>query len=82
MSITQTVVAFAVLYVKQIETSSHVTLDWFDISDGTENVGKMFMAVEAIRMADGLTETVNPEIVPLLKSVQPRRRVYQSVMAF
>ncbi|XP_022180839.1 fer-1-like protein 4 isoform X3 [Myzus persicae] len=79
----ENVIAFTVIDVKGIENSSRKTLDWYDIVDNSEKIGKMYMAAEIIQTASNeLTETVNDLSFPLLKHVQPNLRVYQLVVLF
>lgn len=55
-------------------------MDWYDIVDNSEKVGKMYMAAEITQIVSNeLTEIDNDLSVPLLKHVQPNLRFYQLV---
>lgn len=49
------------------------------MADSVEKIGKIFVAVEAIKMSDELIATADDANVPLSKYVQPKFRVYQYV---
>lgn len=72
---------FTVLNINEIDTASRCTLDWFDVVNSLEKIGKIFVAVEIIKVPDDLTETVNGLIMPLLNHVQPIKTSYQLILS-
>lgn len=58
-------------------------MDWYDIVDSSEKIGKIYMAAEITQIVSNeLTEIDNDLSVPLLKHVQPNLRVYQLVFFY
>jgi len=58
-------------------------LDWYDIVDRSEKIGKMYMAAEITQIeSNELTETHNDVNVSLLKHVLPKLRTYQLVLFY
>lgn len=78
----QNVIAFTVINIKEINNSTLKTLNWYNIMDGSEKIGKIYMAAEITQiMFNELTVTDNDLNVPLLKHVQPKLCVYQLVFS-
>lgn len=71
----QKIIGSTIVNFKEIETNSHYTLNWIDLFDRTGKVGKIFLAVEIIHEPNESTET--NLIVPLIRTVQPKHRIYQ-----
>lgn len=56
------------------------SLDWFDIFNSSEKIGKLFMAVETVELPNELVQIKSDLKTPLLKAIQPVLRIYQSVI--
>ncbi|XP_060846305.1 fer-1-like protein 6 [Rhopalosiphum padi] len=66
--LTENVIAFTVINIKEINNSTLKTLNWYNIMDGSEKIGKIYMAAEITQiMFNELTVTDNDLNVPLLK---------------
>lgn len=82
-NVIQKVIAFTVININGTESSDSLgTLNWHDILDSSEKIGNIFIAVEIARPSEKDTiGTADDDrsYVPLLKRVQPKHRVYQSV---
>ncbi|XP_050058182.1 fer-1-like protein 6 isoform X3 [Aphis gossypii] len=77
------VIAFTVINIKEINNSSLRTLNWYNIVDGLEKIGKMFIGVEITQIiSNELSETDGNLNVPLLKYVQPKLCVYKLFVLF